>query len=606
MFRTVQIDPETLAVNINADVLSDHSRGPEFFEFVDASRRDGLLLPLLAATKKNDIELVSFGASLLHEYRHFGDLLLSPFGFYRVRTAFEFFYNLPYLLFTSSDEVAVPLMSGMDPITRAAIGIGPEFENSFQYRLGLSPFTRVRLINQENEFDRATSRIKIGGDRILEGLAYITQFEFLFHNFSVADGRKHFNGFFQDYEGSEFDRAYRWFIPDVHDFHPGEVMPNNTLMSSVLFASLCGSITVKASATSGPRPSKVPSRDVSAQLPSNRYGRLASYFRERPRPSISEPREAFELVDDVCSTLFGRRIIDEISEDIEFSRQFVRQFRQQRPKRTGIGGLFNPVPLFEELVDYRETLLRIFSRFPESFCTAQGFYQMVAPGLRPSLIYHLPRGIRKSQSVNFSKEAKRWVGLVDRTFDPPKSSVCFPEVEPFVYAVWCPLTGDNGSRLSVESGDDEDATLKIPALASRQGVYGILGPLYRWILYGNKYRSMSEVENEDFFTALRLDRARFKLDPLYEDAEDISLPDLFFRFYGGRLHVCDVCGTAVEKDSSFLVSSRTMRQNPKVVEYWRTFEPDLEFQFRAKDWSDWLICVNDMHRFGFEIPQREH
>jgi hypothetical protein len=229
MFRVIQIDPETLAIQLNAGAISAHSRGVDIFNFVDKARVDGILSPLLAANSTGDMDLLSFGTSYLHELRHFADLLLTPFGFYRIRTAFEFFKNLPYLVFVSDDKIPVPLMSGMDPITRAAIGLGAGFEKSVAYRLGSTSFSRVRVINAENHYDPANSSIRYGGDRILEALAYITQFEFLFQKCDTPEARHHFSSFFHLFEGSEFDLAYRWFIPDCHKMHP--VKPCQTIRS---------------------------------------------------------------------------------------------------------------------------------------------------------------------------------------------------------------------------------------------------------------------------------------------------------------------------------------------------------------------------------------
>src|ERR1017187_5177079 len=121
MFRIIQIDPDTLALHLNAGAISAHSRGRDFFRFVDTIRIKGVMDPLLQACNTGDMALVDFGSSYLHELRHFGDLLLTPFGFYRLRTAFEFFVNLPYLVLFSKEQIPVPLMSGMDPLTRSAI-----------------------------------------------------------------------------------------------------------------------------------------------------------------------------------------------------------------------------------------------------------------------------------------------------------------------------------------------------------------------------------------------------------------------------------------------------------------------------------------------------
>ncbi|HEX3745393.1 MAG TPA: hypothetical protein VHW09_15725 [Bryobacteraceae bacterium] len=614
MFRVIQIDPETLAIHLNAGAISNHSRGKDFFNFIDAAHVNGVLDPLLAACEANDLDLVSFGTSFLHELRHFGDLLLTPFGFYRIRTAFEFFINLPHLIF-SNEQIPVPLMSGMDPITRSAIGIGNAFERSEAYRMGLTAFSRVRLINAENHYDPTENAIKCGGDRIIEALAYITQFEFLFQRCDSPDTRRRFSTFFSPFTASEFDLAYRWFIPDCHRMHPGEVMPNNRLMTAILFASLCGSIPIHApfrtkSSPKSVRKPPVKYRDVSEKLPSERYYRLAEYFKNTPRPSIEDPHEAIELVDTACKNLFGLSINAEIEEDLEFSRRFAKDLSSINQHLTGLDAQLNPAPLFSELVRYREFLYSGFRKYALTFSTAQGFFEHTAEVLKPSLIYHDLAGRSISSGIGYSRLPDEWIGLIDRRLEPPAKSLMFPQPMVVIYASWSPLPGDNGStseHLSAVTEPDKPGIgfLNNRLLASRQGVYGILAPFYRWILYGNKYRGISEVENDGLAAALHLNKDKFVIDPFYEDSEDISLPDAFWEFFGRAENVCDICGAAVTKDDSYIVSARTMRQNAKIVEFYRALGNDCEFQFLKRDWSEWLVCRLDMERFGFPIPHRE-
>jgi hypothetical protein len=609
MFRVIQIDPETLAIQLNAGAISVHSRSVDLFNFVDAARVDGILAPLLVANNAGDMDLLSFGTSYLHELRHFADLLLTPFGFYRIRTAFEFFRNLPYLVFASDGEIPIPLMSGMDPITRTAIGVGPGFEESVAYRLGLTSFSRVRVINAENHYDPANLSIRYGGDRILEALAYITQFEFLFQKCDTPKTRQQFSSFFNSFEGSEFDLSYRWFTPDCHKLHPSETMPNNTLMMAILFASLCGSIPVTVPPSSTLHRNQPPSRDVGEKLPSVRYRDLIDHFKENPRPSIDEPDEAFELVDAACKNLFGLGIADEIEEDLRYSQNFVEAYSQTRQEGAGVAAQFNPIPMLAELIEYRKLLVNDFKSDPKSFCTSQGFYEQVAPALRPTFIYHNLYGILLPEGVRYSRLPGQSIGLFDRRMKPPKTSEGPSQSITVAYATWSPLLGDNGSHIEGFSTVIEDREQAIgyianEILASRQGVYGLLAPLFRWILYGNKSRNISEAENDRWAAALGLDENRFVIDPFYEEAEDISLPDAFLEFFCRAENYCDICGSRVAKDNSYLVSARTMRQNPAVVEFYRARGADFEFRFLKLDWSDWLVCHADMERFNLPVPRR--
>jgi len=614
MFRVIQIDPETLAIHLNAGAISAHTRNMDLFNFVDAVRVDGILSPLLAANKAADMCLLDFGTSYLHELRHFADLLLTPFGFYRINTAFEFFMNLPYLVLSSNEKIPIPLMSGMDPITRSAIGLGTGFEESLVYRLGLTSFSRVRIINAENQYDPANSSITFGGDRILEALAYITQFEFLFQKCDSLETRRHFSDFFDFFRGSEFDLAYRWFIPDCHKMHPGETMPNNTLMMAILFASLCGSVQPKVQPHSFLRSRKVQPRDVEEKLPSRRYYNLVGHFKENPRPSIEDASEAFELVNSACKNLFGCGIFEEIEEDLQRSENLVEDLGQREQNPSGFAAKLNSVPMLSELIKYRRLLFENLKRDPRFFCTSQGFYEKVAPNLQPSLIYYNSGGI-PTGNASYSRLPGQcqWIGLFGRLLEPPDKSSVFPEPVPMAYAAWCPMQGDNGSEIEddsnfiVESDQNNGLTVGYidnTLLASRHGVYGLFAPMYHWILYGNKYLNITEAENYRLPGAFGVDDSKFVIDPFYEETEDISLPDVFLKFFDRTENYCDVCNAKVSKENSYLISARTMRQNHEVVKYYRALGADLEFKMLKLDWSDWLVCRSDVERFGFPIPRR--
>src|SRR5581483_8969583 len=196
-FRIIQIDPETLAIHVNAGAVATHRDSDSYFHLLDRIYILGVEDAVSEALHVGaGLNLLEFGASFLHELRHFADLLLTPFGFYRIRTAFEFYINFPRLLFSDKSKIPVPLMSGMDPITRRVIGLDHQFEGSTAHQMLRTAFSRVRVINIENEYDDVVGDAKVGGDRILEGLAYLAQFEFLFQQHNTSRVRKWFRPFF--------------------------------------------------------------------------------------------------------------------------------------------------------------------------------------------------------------------------------------------------------------------------------------------------------------------------------------------------------------------------------------------------------------------------
>lgn len=611
MFRLVQVDPESLVINVNAGAMAAHTHADSLFEFLDRSSIHGPFAALEDIDQDSDsfpTELM-FGSSLLHEYRHYLDLGFTPFGFYRQRTAHEFYVNFPTLMFGHNGApIPVPLMSGMDPVTRVALDIGNEFVGSPAYQIGRTALSRVRVINAENAPYSPSGSFRPGGDRILEALAYLAQFECIIQQERFRDHRSYFMSFFEMYTGSAFDLAYRWFTPIVHQLHPGEALPNNRLMSAILFASLCGHIPVQAKVRRG-HVSDAPftDRDVSSGLPSVRFCKLVEDFISKPQSSLSSDDEAFHVVDQACRRLFSRTIDTEIELDIAHTEERLLALKEHRDGLSKAIKHFDVSPHLEMLNKQRSHLLRLFKEMPHAFTSSHLFYEGMSRVIRPPIIYNFPQGLDASSTEIPSKLRKGWIGLIDRTYPvafKDKPDEIFPKL--VIYAFWSPIRGEDGYENGIDDVkiDPSEQKIEDEYLASKQTLYGIYAPLLRWMLYANKYRTMLEVENESITEALGLDSCHFVIDPMYEEANDISHPDLFMEFYSDRICRCDVCNTEVTRDTGFLVSSRTVRQNTPIMEYYREYLPDLVFDLFHKDWSGWMLCEQDMKRFGFPMPSR--
>jgi hypothetical protein len=603
MFRLLQIDPETLAIHINASAVKRHQKADAMFDFLNIATNDSPLAALISLGDENvDLDLLDFGSSFLHELRHFGDLLLSPFGFYRIRTAFEFYTNFPGLVFSNSaDQVPIPLMSGMDPVNRLVMGMNDEFEKSEAFRIGKTSLTRVKLINSENSFDPSTGEIKIGSDRLLEGLAYTSQFELLFNHYNTPIVRKHFESFFTDYTGTEFDNAYRWFIPVVHSLHPNEVLPNNRLMQAIMFASLCGSIPVKSKFRLGGTPPKdLIYRDISNELPSRRYYKLIEYFSKVPRSSLHTDEEAAYLVNYACKVLFGKEIIEEIEEDIAHTDDIGLQYEEWGASIPPELRAFNTVPAFNLIKNYRKHIFEYFKKDITLFTSPNKFMTNTAHILRPSIVYNMPQGVPASVGVPIP--IGKAVGLIDRrsVFTDSARGVDSRTI----YSYWSPKKGQLNFNIGIDeaeidfsSGGFEDQTL-----SSLQTIYGVYAPIYRWILFGNRYLTMSEFENDRLIEALGLHKDKFVFDEFYSKSQDISTSSAFFRFFGESKMKCDTCHSDVSDDESYVLSSRTIRQNSALEAHFKSnFSHSYEYLFK-EDWSDWLLCTSCMLAWKFPIP----
>lgn len=376
---------------------------------------------------------------------------------------------------------------------------------------------------------------------------------------------------------------------------------------AIMFASLCGSIPVTAKPrVGGVPPPSYAHRDISKQLPSRRYFQLMEAFRDQPRPSLDSDEEAFELVDTKCKSLFGKRIYEDIDDDIGHTES-IASFYSANDKNSLSTLRLNISPVFEGFLNYRRTVFSSFKHMSSIFSSSQGFGEIGCSLLRPAMIFDIPPGMNFDASFEMSKHRRHWIGLIDRTYSPPAIIANHLTQGPTIYSLWSPLPGENGHALGLEQAGTTATkdVINDKFLASCQTLYGIFAPFYRWLLYGKKYRTMLEVENDGLIAALGLDAARFAIDPYYEFSEDISLPDQFFEFFGLDQGVCDICSKTVTRDNAFIVSARTVRQNERLGIHYRQLDEALFFQLFVRDWSDWLICLEDMARWNFPVPSRE-
>jgi hypothetical protein len=102
VFRLFQIDPETSAIHINVGALERHKHSDIFIATLDAFRHNRVVDLWSTVVHYPDTDERAYAilslSQLMHELKHFLDIVLTPYGFQRIRTAFEFYRVLPHLL----------------------------------------------------------------------------------------------------------------------------------------------------------------------------------------------------------------------------------------------------------------------------------------------------------------------------------------------------------------------------------------------------------------------------------------------------------------------------------------------------------------------------
>lgn len=584
MFRVLQIDPETLAIHMNEGAILRHRAYEDIIDlsahfFEDNPRETVRFLRGLTDTNKQAM-LAVFASSMLHELRHYLDLSFTCYGFYRLRSAFEFYnYAASLLVDDQNPKIPIPIMSGADLINQQLLGLGAYQESPFK-RFSDLALNRSNVISQDNRKYTLSTGLTfgVGGDAIMEALAYGTQSEWLVHLFNTPACRGKYPYFFSDYAGSKFDVRYRWYGPFAKALSSDYNQSAARLTQNILFASLCGAFARGAKYSSRPESS----RFIDDCLPSNRLKQLYAYFKKRGVPDCKDWLGFYEAVDQACCRLWGRSLVDEIEMDISADLELIRLFKTANPQICEEGQ--HSILAFEDLVEMRLALLRIFKEAPILFINPAGFAADLAALLAPPVIRMHPQGLG-------SKPTASTIGWVcDRNLRyklQNKDGTEIEKQENVCYAYW-------------DRRDCDERLKQVRSVNAWSNVF-TLGPLYKGFLYGHKYRSM--LEADIVFALHDFDReagAKFVWDSIYRRAQDVGPADDYFHFYDLAEAQCDSCGRMIDRTNSVIVSSATAKQNVRFVEqFQKEHNSTVAYELLVKDWSSWLLCLEEARAWDF-------
>jgi hypothetical protein len=114
VFRLIQTDPETSAIHINVGAIERHKYSQSLLACLAAvgSGRSHELIRLLfrLPDSREKAFSVAFASMMVHELKHHMDLLLTPYGFHRLRTAFSFYTYGPSIL--DRIDIILPVSQG--------------------------------------------------------------------------------------------------------------------------------------------------------------------------------------------------------------------------------------------------------------------------------------------------------------------------------------------------------------------------------------------------------------------------------------------------------------------------------------------------------------
>lgn len=609
MFRLLQIDPDSLAIHINYSAISASPHSEYLLSLLDALANfptpDVLEhFPSRARSVNQYAAGVEFASSYIHELRHYADLALTPYGFYRLRAAFESYSVVPHLFTEGQPPLIIPLPVNRDAINRLAFSL-PTLNGSHAEIFLRSIYTRYNLIHNGNRVPGWYP----SGDNILEALAFIAQFEFLLNEHNHDSVAERMSDFFRPIEfprGSPLDLTYRWFVPFVRQLHSNDPLPNNRLISGILFASLCGAIPITAKARLASEILADPNhvtiqKDVSDSLPENRFLRLFEYFLANDSAQAADYDEAFERTNQACKQLFGRTIEQEISTDLAQAEATLELLEGNS------SGWWHGRPVADAFRDVLQLRISLFAHLkarPSNFLSSHEFAFETSRTLRPPLVYWVPQGVPREAELPFaSKSRSQWIAVADQDISKNSYSGSTHNESSFCYAYWSPVRGENGYSKGLDEVqvDAQQGKIMDNRLLGRQYLYAFFSPLIKYLNYGLGTQGICEFQVANVWRVLGLQRPNDILDPSFHRVYGIQGAGGLARFLETAGLVCDICNAEVHHDDGLLQSPLTIRQSEKVRAHYDGGDATLKAFLFEVDWSDWFVCKSCL--LAFDLPR---
>jgi hypothetical protein len=327
MIPTLQLDPSTLAIWFNVDLLNSYKGEERGFEvFTHAANHDlREVYPILddAASDAHRSHYYEILSAVWHEKRHFVDFLLTNFGALHVRTYFQMYFNLPEGLkeFQHKDiPVLLPLDTYADPVKLMGLGI-KEPPPTELLKLARWLRTRKRALREDaSPYDAGHGLTEHGGLAQMEAIAYSCQLAVLQYELGT-DAIE----LLSRYSPLPFiqSRRYAWprdfwaRLPPHLDLPASAEIVDMDVMLAIMVASLCGRVFTLAGEASIPVERTAPSWRLLKLFTSERWDRYAGASSE----------EVWSRVDAKAKELWGFTIEGELLQDWEIESRLVGEFK---------------------------------------------------------------------------------------------------------------------------------------------------------------------------------------------------------------------------------------------------------------------------------------
>jgi hypothetical protein len=614
MFRLATADLETGILSVNVSALSKHKYGSTLHAtleaFVYGTPIDYLhLMSRMNDSRERALNVLYF-SNLLHELRHFFDLLLTPYGAFLLR---HFFQNAQIVstLLGAGEPVIVPFVRASDSFYYKNVLNLTNFESTDAYKYA-TRFKRYRDIFSHDAAGIAHENgkiIRFGGKAMLEALAFSLQANFLhFPTLRSPALEEAFPGAYAPYDSTDpstLDVIYRWFVPLQHTIGKSANSASAKLLHVAIFASLCGRYRSGKSTQHSHWLDSLPTFDVGSQLPSTLFrallGELINRHEGKSIDADMTWDDAWEIVDSIFEHETGNRIVTAIDFDIEQDELLaasVKLAEQGRPNDDPLRRTFN---WYRSVTTMRRRVFSKASMRPATFADSLGNLEFFGPELTAPIEFVYPA----SSNVIFPGSTSIDSDVLPLPSEMTKMIKLTPGrsiLDRVRYLLMRrPVPSERVYYSSMRMRGEQEVPER-EVLAWRE-MSSFVVPLIRTVLYshdphvivGRKSSTVMEVVGSSpnvFFAGAT--NSVFEVEGVHHH----------FNFYDVQSAECDSCtdGRRYGRHDLCSVSSLTLRNNATFIKEIDSLEEGVHRHIKLRDWAEYLLCRDCFSRY---FPEKE-
>lgn len=464
--------------------------------------------------------------SFIHESKHFHDYMLSPVGNYIIRRYFYLYaYVYPILgeLSNECEEVIIPLHY-MEILNSSNLSEAiKHFIKSTKSAIDES----IRFLNSTPELDKNDMRsknYKISGNDIFEASAVITQFSQIEDSFGFETSME-FQLYLKETIPSYTDTIETLqLLLAQHNKDEGFVLQDNELLSTILFASLCGNFSSEYK--------------IDSQNPSERFALIMSFLLKNTKIKIDK-NDIFNYVESLSEEYGLISMKKSLYENLELNEKHYILVEKILSTNFDINsqsskGLLDSYRFF---INYNKKLTTLFLKKPNHYLQPLSYIKYFLPNMPVPTIIEEYSGFRIPMYLDNKILNENKIEYV--MYDNIHERGTFNKY-------WAIMFKNNLSNLSPKALYTTFSPLFFTLTRGEKANYDLVNPRASDLLY--KYLPTMNIKLREAYPTSTVQKSKQKMQK-------------YFKLKKLTYYHCDICEQRVNSNIGHLICGNSLYKN---------------------------------------------